>query len=74
MLSPVSYRCPDSSILDRSYVVVDENVVYGRPLSAAELEDLRNKKRAEPEVVTWGRCQKDLKPRIKAFPREHITF
>lgn len=55
-------------------MVVDENVVYGRPLSAAELEDMRNKKRAEPEVITWGRCQKGLKPRIKVFPNEHITF
>ena len=57
----MSFASPHPLLPDRSYVVVDEKVSYGKPLTPFELEQLRIKRRQEPEVVTWGKNHLNLK-------------
>lgn len=49
---PVSYDSPNK--LDRGYVIVDEKVSYGNPISPEEFEKIRNKKSEKPQIVTYG--------------------
>lgn len=72
-LKPVSYDYPYARILDRNFVVVDEKVTYGKPLSPAELEQLRAKRKQEPEVVTWGRGR-DLDLKLKVAHRDTVEI
>jgi hypothetical protein len=69
----VLYNYPYSNILDRNFVVVDEKVTYGKPLSPEELEQMRAKRKQEPEVVTWGKG-KELDLKLKVAHRDTIEI
>lgn len=51
---PVSYESPNKSVLERNFVIVDEKVSYGNPMSPEEFEKIRNKKSDKPQIVTYG--------------------
>ena len=63
-LRAVSYECPDNRLIDRGFRVVDESVSYGKAMSPAEFEALRNSRRSEPEVITYGHGDVKLNKRV----------